>query len=308
MSETEFAVVGGGLAGLSAALQAAQLGRRCTVFTGPAPGGLLLSIESIQGLPGHPEGIPGYDLGPMTLEAAMDAGAECISAEADRLERAGEQWVVHGAEGAVKAPVVIFACGGHLRALGVPGEERLTGKGVSHCASCDAPLLRNRPVAVVGAGDSACQEALTLAAHASEVHLLVRGGALRAQKFWRDRVAGQRKIMIRFGVTVEQVLGEDAVHGVRLAGGAELAVDAVFMYAGLVPNTALLAGALPLDGGGRIVVDAMLRTSAPGLLAAGYVRAGNSGQAAGAAADGIAAAFAAHEYLDSGRWPVPAAS
>jgi len=95
---------------------------------------------------------------------------------------------------------------------------------------------------------------------------------------------------------------------VRLAGGAELAVDAVFMYAGLVPNTALLAGALPLDGGGRIVVDAMLRTSAPGLLAAGYVRAGNSGQAAGAAADGIAAAFAAHEYLDSGRWPVPAAS
>jgi thioredoxin reductase (NADPH) len=307
LNETDIAVIGGGLAGLSAALQAARLGRRCTVFTGPAPGGLLLSIESIQGLPGHPEGIPGYDLGPMTLEAAMDAGAECINTEADQLERVGEHWVVQSAEGEAKASVVILACGGHLRPLGVPGEQRLVGKGVSHCASCDGPLLRNRPVAVVGGGDSACQEALTLAAHASEVHLLVRGGALTAQKFWRDRVAGQRKIAVRFGVTVEEVLGEDAVRAVRLAGGAELAVDAVFMYAGLVPNTGLLAGAVPLDDGGRIVVDAMLRTSAPGLLAAGYVRAGDSGQAAGAAADGIAAAFTAHQYLDSGRWPVPAA-
>jgi thioredoxin reductase (NADPH) len=308
LNETDIAVVGGGLAGLSAALQAARLGRRCTVFTGPAPGGLLLSIESIQGLPGHPEGIAGYDLGPMTLEAAMDAGAECINAEADQLERDGKHWAVRSAEGAVKAPVVIFACGGHLRALGVPGEERLVGKGVSHCASCDGPLLRNRPVAVVGGGDSACQEALTLAAHASEVHLLVRGNALTAQKFWRDRVRGQRKIAVRFGVTVEEVLGEDAVRAVRLAGGSEVAVDAVFTYAGLVPNTGLLAGAVPLDAGGCIVVDAMLRASAPGLLAAGYARAGNSGQAAGAAADGIAAAFTAHEYLDSGRWPVPAAS
>ena len=129
MNDTDIAVVGGGLAGLSAALQAARLGRRCTVFTGPAPGGLLLSIESIQGLPGHPEGIAGYDLGPMTLEAAMDAGAECINAEADRLERDGKHWIVQSAEGAVKAPVVILACGGHLRTLGVPGEERLVRQG-----------------------------------------------------------------------------------------------------------------------------------------------------------------------------------
>jgi thioredoxin reductase (NADPH) len=308
LNETDIAVVGGGLAGLSAALQAAQLGRRCTLFAGATPGGLLVGIESIQGLPGHPEGIAGYELGPMTQEAAMDAGAECMTAEAGKLERDGQHWIVQSAEGPVKAPVVILASGGHLRTLGVPGEGRLFGKGVSHCASCDAPLLRNRPVAVVGGGDSACQEALTLAAHASEVHLLVRGSALRAQKFWRDQVAAQRKITVRFGATVEAVLGENAVNGVRLAGGAEQAVDAVFVYAGLVPNTAWLAGSVPLDAEGFVIADAMLQTSQPGLLAAGYVRAGNSGQAASAAGDGISAALAAHRYLDSGGWPVQQAT
>jgi thioredoxin reductase (NADPH) len=308
LSETDIAVVGGGLAALSAALQAARLGRRCTVFTGPTPGGLLVGIESIQGLPGHPEGIAGYDLGPMTQEAAMDAGAECLTTDGDRLEREGEQWIVHSAEGPVKAPVVIVASGGHLRTLGVPGEERLFGKGVSHCASCDAPLLRNRPVAVVGGGDAACQEALVLAAHASQVHLLVRGGALSAQKVWRDRVAAQPRIAVRFGVTVQEVLGDNGVSGLRLAGGSDLAVDALFVYAGLVPNTGFLADTLLLDAGGFIVVDAMLRASRPGLLGAGYVRAGNSGQAACAAADGIAAAFTAHRYLDSGHWPLAAAS
>ena len=306
MNETDIAVVGGGLAGLSAALQAARLGRRCTVFAGATPGGLLVGIESIQGLPGHPEGIAGYDLGPMTQEAAMDAGVECVTTEAAKLESDGEQWIVRSAEGMVKARAVILASGGHLRTLGVPGEERLFGKGISHCASCDAPLLRNRPVAVVGGGDAAYQEALTLSAHASEVHLLVRGSASRAQKVWRDRVAAQRKILVRFGVTVEEFLGENAVHGVRLAAGGELAVDAVFVYAGLVPNTRFLADTVLLDSGGFIVVDAMLRTSRPGLLGAGYVRTGSSGQAACAAADGVAAAFTAHQYLDSGVWPVPA--
>jgi thioredoxin reductase (NADPH) len=306
LNDTDIAVVGGGLAGLNAALQAVRLGRRCTVFTGATPGGLLLSIESIQGLPGHPEGIAGYDLGPMTLEAAMDAGAECVNAEADKLERDGDHWIVQSAEGAAKAPVVILASGGHLRTLGVPGEERLVGKGVSHCASCDGPLLRNRPVAVVGGGDAACQEALTLAAYASDVQLLVRSGELRAQKFWRKRVAGQPKIVIRFGVAVDEVLGENAVRGVRLAGGGELAVDAVFVYAGLVPNTGFAADAVLLDSGGHIVVDAMLRASKPGVLGAGYARAGTSGQAACAAGDGISAALTAHQYLDSGRWPVQA--
>lgn len=301
-------IVGGGLAGLSAALQAAHLGRRCTVFTGTAPGGLLVGIESIQGLPGHPDGIAGYDLGPMTQEAAMDAGAECIAVEATALQHDDGSWVVHGPDVAVRAPAVIVASGSRLRKLGIAAEERLFGKGVSHCASCDAPLLRQRPVAVVGGGDAACQEALTLAAQCSQVHLLVRGGELAAQQVWRDRVAAQPRIVVRCGAAVEDVLGDAAVTGVRLVDGTQLAVDAVFVYAGLVPNTELLTGVAPLDAAGRIVVDGLLRASRPGLLAAGCVRSGSCGQAAGAAADGMAAAFSAHTYLDSGRWPSPTAT
>lgn len=299
MTEIDIAVVGGGLAGLTAALTAARLGHRCIVFCGAAPGGLLLSIESVQGLPEYPDGIPGYDLGPMAQEAAMDVGADCRSVEAERVVRDGGRWVVTSADGSVHARAVILAPGSHLRKLNVPGEERLVGKGVSHCASCDAPMLRGRSVAVVGGGDAACQEALTIAQFAGQVHLLVRGTALRARPEWRQRVAEQTKILPRFGTVVEEILGETAVSGVRLAGGQSLAVDAVFVYAGLVPHTAWLGELVPLDDERRIVVDADLCTTAPGLFAAGTARAGHSGQAADAVADGAAAAQSAHQFLES---------
>lgn len=290
-------MVGGGLAGLNAALQAARLGLVCTAFAGATPGGLLLSIDSVQGLAEHPEGIPGYDLGPMTLEAAMDAGARCIGEEAEHIERDGDRWRVAGGGQQLRARALVLATGSTLRALGVPGEARLAGKGVSHCASCDAPLLRGREVAVVGGGDAACQEALTLDAQASRVHLLVRGGALRAQAAWRDRVAAQANIAPRFGVQVDEVVGDSAVTGLRLDNGELLPVQALFVYAGLVPRSALLRGLVELDATGHVRVDDHLRTSAPGVFAAGSVRTGSSGQAAQALSDGVAAAQATHDFL-----------
>jgi len=300
-------VVGGGLAGLHAAARAAQLGHATVAFTGPAPGGLLLSIESVQGVPGHPQGVPGYDLGPMAQEAAMDAGARCLAEEATRIERSADGWRVTGETTAVLARAVVLAMGSRLRALGVPGEERLSGKGVSHCASCDGPMLRGRAVAVVGGGDAACQEALTLAAFAERVHLLVRGGALRARPAWRERVAQQPRIDVRFGAVVEEIVGDGVVSAVRLAGGERLPVDAVFVYAGLVPADALLrdgAGDLvALAADGHVLVDDGLHASAPGAFAAGTLRAGHDGQAALAIADGVAAAESAHRFLQSGAWP-----
>lgn len=149
-----------------------------------------MSINAIQDLPGHPDGLPGYDLCPTMQEEAMDAGVECLGEDAPTPRPDGDAWVV----GAVRAPCVILAPGSRLRSLGVPGEQRFAGKGVSHCASCDGPMLRGRPVAVVGGGDAACQEALTLAEFASEIHLLVRGPALRARPAWRERIGAERKI------------------------------------------------------------------------------------------------------------------
>ena len=143
---------------------------------------------------------------------------------------------------------------------------------MSHCANCDGPLLRGKPVAVVGGGDAACQEALTLATHASEVHLLVRGSGLRAREAWQQRVRAEPKIQVHLGTTVASIEGDKAVQSVKLQGGGSLPVDAVFIYAGLLPNTEWLQGVVALDAEGRIPTDDALRCAVPGLFAAGIAR------------------------------------
>src|SRR5215470_4616078 len=161
----DIVIAGGGLAGLTAGLTAARLGRKTLVLTGDVIGGQLLSIEKIEGFPGFPEGVPGYDLAPMTQEEAANAGAEFAATELRGLTPDGDGWKLATGEGEVRGRAVVLATGASLKELGVPGEARLRGQGVSHCASCDAPLLRQKIAAVIGGGDSAMQEALTLAQH-----------------------------------------------------------------------------------------------------------------------------------------------
>lgn len=306
--EVDILVAGGGLAGLTAAMHAARLGRRCTVITGHVPGGQLLNVATIEGLPGFPEGIPGYDLCPIAQEQATDAGAECIAGEVTALAPTDAGWQVSTTVGDYAARAVVVATGADLRSLGVPGEARLRDKGVGHCASCDAPLLRGKTIAVVGGGDSACQEGLVLAAQAANVILLHRGPALTAQAIWRTRVSAQPNVVPRAGTVVEEIVGENEVRGVRTrnAGGevSEIAVDGVYVYVGLSPNTGLFGDMLALDARRAVITDNRLRSSVRGLFAAGSVRAATSGQAAGAAGDGARAALSAHEFLDGGDWPV----
>jgi thioredoxin reductase (NADPH) len=301
MTDVEVLVAGGGIAGLTAGLTAARLGRSTLVLTGGAPGGLLLSINEIDGVPAFPDGVPGYDLCPLAEEQAAAAGAAFRPDELHGLSRNGNGWRVATSAGEVAAGAVVLATGARLRALGVPGEERLRGKGVSHCASCDAPLLRERTVGVVGGGDSALQEALTLADAVGRVVLLHRGDALDGQEAYRRRVAEHPRIEVRYGTTVEEVLGEDAVAGVRTrdAGGAaaELELAALFVYVGLEPNTDFETDALARDTAGRITTDAALGTALPGVFAAGICRAGAAGRAAASAGDGATAAAGAHRYL-----------
>ncbi len=307
-SELEVVIAGAGVAGLTAGLYSARLGRSTLVLTGGVPGGLLLSIERIEGLPGFPDGVSGYELCPLAEEQAAAAGAEFSMAELLALEPDDGAWRLRTSDGELSARAVVLATGARLRALGVPGERALAGKGVSHCASCDAPLLRDQVVAVVGGGDSACQEALTLAGSAARVIVLHRGEELSATAAYRRRVEAEATIEVRYGTVVEEILGEERVTGVRtvdLATGAatELAVAAVFVYVGLAPSSAVVDGVLQLGPDGRVPTDAWLRTRAPGLLAAGIVRSGSSGQAVGSIGDGAAAAIAADRYLDAGAWP-----
>ena len=276
------------------------------MLTGGAPGGLLLSIERIDGYPGFPDGVAGYDLYPMAQEQAAAEGAQFSMAELTGLEPDGGGWRAATSEGDRRARAVILATGSRLKELGVPGEERLRGRGVSHCASCDAPLLRDRVVAVVGGGDSALQEALTLADSVSEVILVHRGETLSAQEAYRRPALEHPKIGVRYGTAVEEILGEETVTGVRLADGSELALGAVFVYVGLQPNSELVSEQLRLDAGGRVPTDESMRTELPGLLAAGIVRRGAAGRAAASAGDGAAAATAADRYLAGEAWPEPA--
>ena len=303
----EVVIAGGGVAGLSVALTSARAGRKTQVLTGPALGGQLISIERVDGYPGFPEGVPGYDLCPIIQEQAAAAGAAFAAAEATGLYADGEYWRVTTGQGDVRARAVVIATGTTSKTLGIPGEEQLRGKGVSHCASCDAPLLRGRIVGVVGGGDSALQEALTLAQHTARVIIMHRGTAFTAQAAYVQQVLDNPKIEVRFGTVVDEAVGNGVLTGIRTrsvgdGGTGQLELSGLFVYVGLAPTTTWLGGVLALDTSGRIVVDGELRTSQRGVFAAGTVRAGSAGRAASAAGDGAAAALSVDRFLTDGTW------
>ncbi len=311
-SKFDVIVVGGGIAGLTAGLVSARLGRRTLIHTSELLGGHLLSIEKIEGYPGHPDGIAGYELCPLAQGQAADAGAEFAMSRVEALTSDGDAWQLATGSGDYAARAVIVATGTELRELGVPGEALLRGKGVSHCASCDAPLLGGKPVVAVGGGDSALQEALTLADHASKVMVVHRGEELTAQESFRTRAAAHPRIEFFPSTEVVEIIGEDAVDGVRVReapggsggdGTGDLETSAVFVYIGLRPNAALLADRLNLDSTGRIPVDTQMRTGLRGLFGAGTVRSGAAGRAVAAAGDGTLAAIAADRFLADGVWP-----
>jgi thioredoxin reductase (NADPH) len=300
-------IAGSGIAGMTAGLTAARLGRRTLVLTGEVVGGQLISIEKIEGFPGFPDGAAGYDLCPMIQEQAASVGAEFMMSSLDRLDAQGGKWRLVTAEGEILARGVIIATGSTLKKLDVSGEERLAGKGVSQCASCDAPLFRDRIVAVVGGGDSAMQEALTLAQFAAKVIILHRGGALTGQGCYRDRVTAHHKIETRFNTTVSEILGDTKVSGLRTHDSStgvssDLEIAALFAYVGLQPNSALLAERINLDPAGRIPTDTWMRTELVGVCAAGNVRAQSPHRAVSAAGDGANAAVAVDRYLADGSW------
>jgi thioredoxin reductase (NADPH) len=306
-TECDVVIAGSGIAGMTAAVTAARLGRKTLVLTGDVPGGQLMSIEKIDGYPGFPEGVPGYDLCPMLQDQAAAAGAEFMMTGLVRLDPHDGMWRAMTGEGNVLARAVIVATGSSLKKLDVPGEERLAGNGVSRCASCDAPLLRDRVVAVVGGGDSAMQEALTLAEFASKVIILHRGSVLTGQACYRDRVTAHQKIDIRFDTVVTEVLGEAKVAGLRTHRASEgaiadLEVAAIFAYVGLQPNTAVLQDRLSLDRAGQIPTDGWMRSKLAGVCAAGTVRCQSPCRAVNAAGDGASAAVTLDRYLTDGLW------
>jgi thioredoxin reductase (NADPH) len=302
MRDFDLVIVGAGVAGLTAAMFAGRYGLKLAVVEQLGAGGQISNAERIENFPGFPQGLGGNELGPLLHEQAEAAGAEFVLDTVQGLEASGAHRIVRCAGESLRAPAIIIAAGSALRPLGLAGEEKFLGRGVSHCASCDGAFFAGLEVCVVGGGDSALDEALVLAEHAARVTVIHRGESLDAQQALRSKAAASGKIEIVLQTVVEEIVGVDAVAAVRLrdlATGAALLQDArgVFVYVGLEPNTAFLRDVLALDATGHIVTDINMRTSLAGVFAAGDIRQHSVAQLAAAAGDGATAAISAFRYL-----------
>ncbi len=303
MKQYDIAIIGGGGAGLTAAIYTARARRSTVVFERAVTGGQIATTDAVENFPGFPDGVNGFDLGQLLVRQAEKFGAELVYEDVTGLERAADgAFVVRTATEAYSARAVIATAGATYNRLGIPGETELTGKGVSWCATCDAAFFKDQDVAVVGGGDAALDEGLFVTRYARTVTLIHRRDQLRGSKILQERVFANPKFRFTWDTVVEGIEGKEAVTGLRLRNvktgeTSQLPVTAIFIFIGQVPNNHLLKGLTELDAGGHAIVDLEMRTSTPGLFAAGDVRTLAARQLVAACGDGATAAIAAEHYL-----------
>lgn len=291
----DLVVIGGGIAGLTAAVQAARRGLSVALLERDlAFGGQVATVNALDDWPAL--GVTsGVELAAALAQQARDLGARMIIESVRTLTFNALHVTVETNSASIPARRVLIATGARLRSLGVPGEEQFRGKGVSQCAHCDGPLFRNEDVVVVGGGDAALQEALVLAQHCRSVTIVARS-ALRARQAYVDRAAGLDNIQFAWESAVTAILGRETVTGVRVdtvgtANATDIACSGVFPFVGVTPNTACLPATIDRDAHDAVKTDADYRTAVPGVFAVGAVRSGYRGDlisAAGEAASAVA--------------------
>ena len=296
-------IIGAGPAGLTAALYAARSRLKILLVERLAPGGQIALSDWVENYPGYPEGINGMELVGKMKEQVDKLGVPLRQGEVRALEEDRAMKVVYVDGDWLESRTVVVASGASPKRLGVPGEEKLIGRGVSFCATCDAPFYRGQAVAVVGGGDTAVQEALYLTKFAKKVYLVHRRRKLRAAKILQERLFHNDKIEVVWSSAVEEVLGDDLVEGVRLRNletgeKQELKLAGLFLFIGLRPNSGFLKGMVDLDAEGFVITGENLETSVPGIFAAGDVRRKLLRQVSTAVGDGATAAYAAERYLE----------
>lgn len=294
-------IIGGGPAGLAAAVYSARGGLSTLIVERGLFGGQIFNTAHVENYPGFPGGLSGPEISQRLEEQAREFGAETLLAEVLEVELKGDPKVITTSEGEIRGHTIIVASGAGARKLGVDGEDRLIGAGVSYCATCDGAFYRGKKVAVVGGGDSAVEEALFLTRFAEEVHLIHRRASLRAAKILQDRAFSNPKIKFHWNSVVTEIIGEMKVERLRLQDTdgrtSELPVDGIFIYVGQTPYTHFLRGQLPVNQRGYLVADETTETPVPGVFAAGDVREKVLRQVVTAVADGAVAAVMAEKYL-----------
>ena len=301
MNNYDVTIIGGGPAGLTAGLYAARAGLKSLLLERGIFGGQIVNARLVENYPGFPEGISGPELGEFMRRQATKFGLEAFNTEVTGM-RTGDAYEISTTEGNIQTKSIIIAAGSEYRKLAVAGEEKLSGRGVSYCATCDGFFFRDREVAVVGGGDTAVTDALELAQHCRKVYIIHRRDQLRATKTLQEKAFSQPKIELVWNSVVDEIVGDKMLNSLRLRNvktgqSSDLEVDGTFVAVGLKPNSQVFSQLVTLDEARFIVTDEMMRTSAPGIFAAGDVRHNSFRQVITAAGDGASAAMSAFKYI-----------
>lgn len=305
MAEYDVIIIGGGPAGLTAGIYASRARLDTLLLEKTIPGGQILTSPHLENYPGFSEGVAGGEVIEQMVKQAERFGLKVKTEQALAIEDSGrEEKIVKTDKGSRKTRAVIFAMGAGYTKLDIPGEDRLSGRGVSYCATCDGPLFRNKEVVVVGGGDTAIEEALFLTNFCAKVNLIHRRDALRATKILQERAFQNKRINFIWDSIPAEILGEGKVESVRIKNVKTnqekiFPASGIFIAIGFVPHTEIAKGLVDTDEKGYIITKDDTSTSREGFFAAGDCRKKLLYQFVTACGDGATAAFAALKYLES---------
>lgn len=297
-------IIGAGPAGLAASIYTGRGRLNTLVLEKAMPGGQILTTDWVENYPGFPDGVAPFDLMADFRRQAEKFGAKIETDEAHEILPQDSSWKVVGGSGEYTARTLIIATGANYRKLGVEGEDRLTGRGVSYCATCDAAFFRDRDIAVVGGGDNALKEALFLAKFGRSLKVIHRRDKLRGEKILQERVFAHEKIEVIWDSVITEIVGEDKLEYLRLknvkdASIRDVKMDGLFVSIGMVPNSEFVRDLVDCDEWGQVKVDGEMHTSRHGIFAAGDVTNACPEQIATAVGTGVSAAIALNDYIDA---------
>ncbi len=299
----EIIIIGGGPAGLTAALYTSRARLRTLLIQNALFGGQMTTTELIENYPGFPQGVTGDELSRLMEEQAKRFGLETVNQEVVEVKLEGGMKEVRTFESNYRCNVLIICTGTEYRKLGVPGEKQFSGKGISYCATCDGAFFKDSQIFVVGGGDSALTEALFLTKFVKELTIIHRRDELRATKIYQERALANPKIKFLWNSVVQEIRGDQVVRSVlvknvKTGEVKEFPTEGIFLFVGLIPRTQFLKGFIDMDEEGYILTDDQCETSVKGIFAAGDCRKKLLRQIATAVGEGATAAFAGEKYLE----------
>lgn len=295
-------IVGGGPAGLSAAIYSSRARLKTLLIEKNGCGGQMTVTDLLENYPGFNGGVNGFDLAVKLENQARDFGAEIVYDEVTEIKNGSVKKIVT-VNSVYESKTVIIAAGTHVKEMNIPSEAKFMGRGVSFCATCDAPFYREKEVLVIGGGDSAIQESIYLAKFAKKVTILHKRNELRATKILQEKMLSCPNISVMYNTVPKEIIGQDRIEKITVTDletnqDKYLKVDGIFVFIGFVPNS-LFATGIAFDEHGYIITDEAMRASADGIFACGDVRRKHLRQVVTAASDGAQAAVSAGHYIDN---------